>query len=133
MLDRDRGPVAAGDAVITPHSFNHTRNRITCDTRRDPKCDFTHTGHWGHRLRGIDRNGLPTQIQPQPRGGGAFDAGCPDGNSSLRIASIIHATESPAPLAGARNAISPTPALWDTGCAESIATGCPPRFNHSRC
>src|ERR1035441_2429886 len=52
--------------------------------------------------------------------------------SSLRIVSIVHETESPATLAGIRNAISHTPAIWDTGCAESIATGCPPRFNHSR-
>src|ERR1019366_5612095 len=56
----------------------------------------------------------------------------PEMLSSLRIVSIIHETESPATLAGIRNAISHTPAIWDTGCAESIATGCPPRFNHSR-
>src|ERR1035437_2413996 len=56
----------------------------------------------------------------------------PEMVESLRIASIISETASPATFAGIRNAISHTPAIWDTGCAESIATGCPPRFTHSR-
>src|ERR1017187_657454 len=56
----------------------------------------------------------------------------PEMLSSLRIVSIINETASPETFAGIRNAISHTPAIWDTGCAESIATDCPPRFNHSR-
>src|ERR1039457_5116557 len=44
----------------------------------------------------------------------------PEMLSSLRIVSIINETASPETFAGIRNAISHTPAIWDTGCAESI-------------
>src|ERR1035441_1962246 len=56
----------------------------------------------------------------------------PEMVESLRIVSIINDTESPETFGGIRSTISHTPAIWDTGRAESTATDCPPRFNHRR-
>ena len=80
IADGNRGPIAVRDACIRPHGSNHKRNRVTCDVHRDPKCDFTYTGHLGYGLCRIDRDSLPSYIHPQARGGGAFDAGSPHGN-----------------------------------------------------
>src|ERR1039457_5843112 len=55
----------------------------------------------------------------------------PEMVESLRRVSIVSETASPGTFAGIRNAISHMAAIWDTGCAESITTGCPPRFNRS--
>ncbi len=79
-LERNRGAVAVGNDGITPHGFDGQRNRVSGDILGNPKSDLTDSGHLRCRLGGIDCHGLSSQIHPQPRRNGAFDAGCPDGN-----------------------------------------------------